>query len=332
VKSIGSLKHMTVLVTSIGASPALAVIKGLTQGATERVSVVGIDCDPYSAGFAACDVGYVSPRIGEKRYCDFVKTIALRHRVSTIFPILEEELFCFSAREADFNKCGIRLVINDGPVLKSFLDKLRLSRLCATLGINVPRTFRSDELISADVRFPLVLKRRSGRRVGDIVIARCTEDLAKAMRAARYELVGQALVRGKEYTTEVVCDCRGETRAVVTRERLQTKAGVCVKARFVHHTQIDSLVNRLTRSFRIRGPFNVQSIETFRGKVYLIDVNPKFPGGGGLTLAAGVNVPHCLLKVAHGLDISDENTHYKEGLIVASLPQEVVLPSPKQEL
>lgn len=316
---------MTVIVTSVGSAPAIAVIKALRRSHSPRIAIVGVDCDPAAVGFPLCDFRYRVPRAQDRSFIARIKGIASKHGVRAIFPVIEEELPAFAAARAEFARSGIALIINRRRTLDLCFDKLGLYRYLEREGIKVPAFFSSADLTRLSRDIPVVLKRRIGRRTQDVIMADTRGDILKAIGAGGHEMVGQVRIKGREYTAEAVCDPRGKLLGSVIRERLQVRSGICVKARFVKHRGIAAQLRRLTRLLRVAGPFNAQYMETAGGELYLIDANPKFPGGGGLTLKAGVNIPLMMLEMALSPGCRAGRADYKDGLVVGSYPEEIVI-------
>lgn len=318
-------KTVNVLVTSVGSEPGMGVIKGLRLSKSPKVKIIGVDCDKIAIGFALCDYSYRVPRAGSRNFISRILEIAALHNVSVVFPILEDELLVFHEARTQFARKDIKLIINNKKTLTICFDKELLYKTCLEEKIPVPKTYNLNELKSGMFDFPMVLKRKAGRRIEDVTIARNENEIRAAIESKDYELIGQQYISGREFTAEVLCDNYGKKVVVVSRERLQVKSGVCVKAKFENRTGINPIVERILSVFQVFGPLNIQFIEDNNGNLFVIDINPKFPGGGGLTLAAGVNIPLYLLKMALGIKYFPKQINYSDGKVIGRYYKEVTL-------
>ena len=66
-------------------------------------------------------------------------------------------------------------------------------------------------------------------------------------------------------------------------------------------------------------------MENKTGKIYLLEINPRFPAWVYLTTAAGLNLPEMLLKACLGQE-TPENQTYKPGIIFVRHSWDEIVP------
>jgi carbamoyl-phosphate synthase large subunit len=120
---------------------------------------------------------------------------------------------------------------------------------------------------------------------------------------------------------------------VVVRERIETKGGVSYKGITVHDDELVHEVIRMVRLIGIVGPANIQAFRPStmaspynrRYSLFFSEINPRFSGALALTLAAGLNSPLLLLKIALGLPVASVVNHTRIGMTMLRYWNEVFL-------
>ena len=127
----------------------------------------------------------------------------------------------------------------------------------------------------------------------------------------------QEFIDGPEFTVDILANEAGHVVSAVPRERLMTKAGMCVKGRTVRMPALLDLSVQVAEAFGLTPRGNVQfKLSQRDGRYYLIEVNPKFGAGLPITTAAGVNMPLLILKMLAGETIEPMVGMYQSGLVM----------------
>lgn len=311
-----------VAVTSSGSAPAVAVIKALKKQRQLPLRITAMDMDSESSGNFLADRGLVIPAPGRADFIDRVIKICRRYRINCLIPIIDEELFVFVANEKRFKSEGIALVVNNPETVRLAKDKVLTAKFCAAKGILIPQTFtpmRIGEIKSAD--FPLIIKPKGGRGSRDVVKVRDGRELRFFSRYFSDFLI-QKFIEGMEYTIDIVASPDGGILQAVPRQRVMVKAGMSYKGRICKDQRLMQYGRKIAAKFRINGPANIQCIVNNSG-IYLIEVNPKFAAGLPLTVAAGVNIPLVLVKLALGKRVSAQELEFKDKLTMLRFWEEV---------
>jgi carbamoyl-phosphate synthase large subunit len=291
----------TVLVTGVGSTPALSVIKGFRQQDTFAVRIIGTDTHARNliAGTAFCDRFYTVPPAGDSGYLPALLEICLREQVQVLIPIVDPELLVVSEAKDRFSMMGVTVVVSDPDTIRVCNDKYATADFFRRHGIPAPETWLVEDLPPAkDLSYPLFVKPRQGMSSRDAFRVNSAEELQQAQARVR-DLIVQRCLIGEEYTTDILADLNGDIVAVVPRLRLATKAGIIYKGRTCHHERLISWGLRIGKALNIKGPANVQCIVTGDDPSYF-EVNPRFSAGLPLTIAAGVNAPLWVLRLIAG--------------------------------
>lgn len=287
----------TVLRTAAGSPVAPFVIKALKQ--IPDIRVVAVDCDPLSCGFAFADRHYAVPRVGAEGFLETMLEICRQESVDLLLPDLDEELALLAAARDRFLALGTRVVVSAPDVIRECTDKYRTFRFFRNRGIATPETWLPEEVgAGQSLRFPLIVKPRSGRGSTGVFKAESRKELEYCLERVTNPLV-QEFIDGVEYTIDTMSDLEGKFLYCSVRERLATDSGISVKGRTVVHPVISEFTQRIVEGLPVVGPACVQGIEDKEG-IKFTEINPRLAGGVPLSIAAGAPILTDLVRLARG--------------------------------
>ncbi|WP_423370305.1 ATP-grasp domain-containing protein [Burkholderia sp. LMG 32019] len=277
-----------VLVTAAGTATAVNVIKSLSQ--TPGVRVVTTDSNERHMIAAPArwnTTHYQVPLASDTdAFVSALVAICEKEGVDAIYPIHDAEILAVTAHRARF-PARVRLPALSADSVRNSNDKLLNFEICREAGLPVPDTIPGSKLQSSDIEHyhALIRKPRSG--VGSVGVRRVTNfDGLDRQADLTDSIVYQQPCTGDEYTIDVLRV--GSDLISVARERLETKAGVCTKARVFVHPNTDALARRIADVFELQGLFCFQVIGDIEsGDLKIIDINPRCGGGTALSVAAG---------------------------------------------
>jgi carbamoyl-phosphate synthase large subunit len=278
----------TVLVTAAGTATAVNIIKRLAQ--IPGIRLVTTDSNPRSliaAPTAWHTTHYQVPLASDAGYVPRLVEICELEKVDALYPIHDSEILAVVTHRNDFPK-RVQLPALTPESVRNSNDKWLNFGICREAGLPVPDTFLGSRLQPHELAEAerLIRKPRSG--VGSVGVRQVTRfDELKPDTDLTEGVVYQTLCSGPEYTVDVLR--QDDCLVAVVRERLETKAGVCTKARVFFDPSIELLARRISNVFDIHGLFCFQVIGAIeRGDVKIIDINPRCGGGTALSVAAGL--------------------------------------------
>jgi carbamoyl-phosphate synthase large subunit len=305
----------TVMVTAAGSAPAVAVIQALRQQSEIPVRVVAADMDPLSVGFHLTPERALIPAASDPDFIPRVLQVCQQHDVTVLFPIIDEELQTFADHAPAFRESGIQVVTNAPETVRVAKDKWLTYLWCRRHGVRMPRTWTPAQR-EHSLSFPVMVKPRAGRGSVGVHLVRSERELEDEL-ARGGDLIIQEYVEGPEFTVDILTDPEGRVLSAVPRERLMTKAGMCVKGRTVSRPQLLELSVHVAEAFPLTPRGNLQFKQSRRdGEYYLIEVNPKFGAGLPITIAAGVNMPLLLLKILQGERVAPMVGQFRSDLVM----------------
>ncbi len=319
---------INIAVTSAGSAPAVAVIKALKRQRELDFCITAMDMDPGSSGNFLAHRREVIPAPDSGNFIGRVIKSCKKYRIDCLIPIIDEELYVFAKNKDLFAKNKIKLIVNSAETIRLAKDKVLTGKFCAKEDIPVPRTFAAGEINKIkDSDYPLIIKPKDGRGSRDTVKINNKKELDFFKGYFRNYII-QKFINGEEYTIDIVASPGGKTLQAIPRQRIMVKAGMSYKGKVVKDTRLMGFAKTVAEKFKIDGPANVQCI-TDKKRIFLLEVNPKFAAGLPLTVAAGVNIPLILVKLAFGLRVSGKELEFKDRLCMLRFWEEIFVPEKK---
>ncbi len=299
--------HPTIVVTTAGSASTSGTILHLR---TRGYRVVATDVDAEAPGLYLADRSYLVPAGDTDEFLPEIRGICVKENAVAIVPLVDEELLTVG------NLDEIAVLTPRPHFVATCLDKYRLMRRLAEVGLGVPETRLASEWLDAP-EFPAVVKPRSGRGSRGVTLCDSAEELNKLVADGPYaadDLVIQEQITGPEFTVSVVVWRDGAVQAVVPKEVI-LKRGVTKFAVTRHNERIVEMCRSVQRELRADGPFNVQLALDTNGEPRIFEINPRFSSTAPLTLASGVDEVTGLLRQATvgGPPLRDD---WREGVVM----------------
>jgi len=306
-------RHWTVAITGINAhaenpGPGMAVARCLVEHPEFRGRVIGLAYDALDAGLYARDYFAASylipyPSAGDEVLLERLEIIHSLEGIDAIIPCLDSEMQNFIRLRGPLADLGIKMLI---PSRDQFTMRAKdhLIELCKRADIAVPKTKIVtdpgffDNPSSDDFEYPLIVK-------GIFYDATIVRNAAEAKQAFAslvhkwgYPCLVQALVGGDELNLAGIGDGTGKLVGHVTmRKRAITEKGKAWAGVTVVDQAMLSVAEKLVAALLWRGPLEVEAIRGEDGRIYLIEINPRFPSWIYLSKAVDRNLPVAVLKL-----------------------------------
>lgn len=297
------------LITSASTRVAYCICKNLSR---HGIQAVMADSDPLAMSFwsrhAASRHVYASPFLDEARFVEDLLMIIDKEKIDVLIPVLEETYFV--ARHRAVLAPHVRIFMAEYEKLISLHDKRSLKSIADRLGVSMPMTVELDGALALgfppDFHFPAVLKPKQGGggwSVMEIDGMSALQRMAEqpGFLPERYlvqekiegPVAGVAmlyrdgvLVASDSYwTVQTYPHPYGQPTVRVSRDFPEASAAL--------KTILDDL--------RWTGPCQADFLhDEARRQSFLIDVNPRFWGSVGQSIARGIDFPYYYYKCAMG--------------------------------
>ncbi|CAN5793152.1 ATP-grasp domain-containing protein [soil metagenome] len=255
--------------------------------------LIGIDIDPLAPALQVCDDVRFVPRFDDPRFMLALVDICLSEQVDVMFPLIDPVIEVLAENRIELERTGAKVSVVSPESARIAADKLLVSAFFRGLGLSTPRTWDFEELDSREALYPLFIKPRRGSASRDAFKIRNAKELM-FFREYVPDPIIQEFVPGPEITTDVVCDLKGAVLGIVSRRRIEVRAGEVSKGVTVHEKEIQDACVRIAEALPAVGPITVQCLVK-DGRPLFTEINARLGGGIPLAIAAGLNVPALIL-------------------------------------
>lgn len=244
-----------------------------------------------------------------------------------VIPNLDAELPLYIKNQENLEKEGIKTFL---PTQEQFdlRAKEHLSKLSDELKIHYPQTIKTtnvDELKDAlkKVDFPAVVK---GNYYKAYIVYNLSDALNKFTQIANewgYPILVQEMVKGDELNVVGVGDGQGGNLGLVAAKKMTTTSmGKFWNGVSIEHKELIEVARKFVEKTSWKGPFELECMVD-GDKIYLIEINPRFPAWVYFATGLGINLPQRLVDFAQGKDV-DRDSNYSAGKIMIRYTYETI--------
>ncbi len=265
------------------------------------IELHGTDVNWLSPGMHRVDRGHIVSRIDSGHYLEDLVRIARKFNIDLLIPLLDPELPLLADGVDQLAQVGCHAVVSSADVVRICNDKMLTYQTLKAAKIDTPKTWTWAEAIKVKRhKYPLFLKPRAGSAaVGNHVIHNFEE--LKTFGRLVDDAIVQEFVPGIEHTLDVYTGFDGIPRCAVPRKRIEVRTGEVSKGVIVKDRRIMAIGKQVAKVLgECRGVVTVQCMVTLRGRIRVIEINPRFGGGAPLAIHAGANFPKWLLQEHSG--------------------------------
>ena len=295
------------------------------------LAVGAFDATHTAAGFSRwCTVRGKLPDPAHDSFGDALDEVLDRYRPRVVIPAHDGTIEVLRARRAELER-RTRLALADEPALETAVDKRLTLEVARSLGIGVPRGVDvrdEDDVRTAvtEIGLPLVAKparswvtsAAGARRLAGGLAGTFDEAmrLVAGMREAGAAVLLQELVPGSR---ESVITCYADGRfaasvALCVRRTYPPLGGSSViRESLPPSPELVEPSHRLVRAVGLEGVSEVEFRRDARGRLVLMEINPRLPATVELAVRAGVDVPQLLYRWALGQPLPAADP-YRNGL------------------
>jgi len=281
--------------------------------------IVAVDNSPLASALSYADRSYISPKIFDPNYVEFLLEVAQECAIKLLIPLNDLEIELLADSVDRFKSIGVELLLPSRRSVEISMDKLEMSCVLSELGFKTPTTYsRLDEakeaLNSGVISFPLFIKARWGAGSQFVERVESLDELELAFPLMKMQiersifanlsksnesLIIQQAIKGTEYGVDIISNLTGNYQMCVIKRKLAMRSGETDKATIISHQALEELSSKLTSSIGASAIIDCDIIES-NGELHIIDINPRFGGGYPFSHAAGVNLPKAIVAWMRG--------------------------------
>lgn len=303
----------TVAITGLDARdnphPGIGVATCLRNEPAFRGRIVGLTYDPLCTGAFRSelfDAVYLMPLPTDPQlaYRDRLASILEREPIDVIIPTLDTEVPLYARLQPWLHAHGVEMFGPSEQAVKS-RSKLLLRTFESEHGIRTPRAapvYDIDAFLAARAfGYPFYLK-------GNVADAVRVDSAAAARTAYNtllsrwgYPVLAQESIRGHELNIAAVAFADRAPEAVAARKLVVSDLGKALASVTIDDPQLEDYAHHIVNALAWRGPCELEIMrEEPSGRLYLVEINARFPAWIALAQAAGTNLVWATVCAALG--------------------------------
>ncbi len=265
------------------------------------LEIHGADATPLSPAIHHVDWAHIVPTIASGFYVEAIEQVVTHEGIDLLIPLIDSELAAVAEARDRLGAMGCLAVISSRTVVQTCRDKIAAFEALRAAKIDTPQTWTLDEALRLRRhKFPYFLKPRAGSAAMGNYVVRDGDELRVFGKCVADPIV-QEFIDGTEYTLDVYTGLDGRVRCVVPRKRLEVRTGEVSKGMIVKDRAIMDVGRRTAEALgECRGVVTVQCMVTPKGRICVIEINPRFGGGAPLAIHAGADFPKWILEERMG--------------------------------
>lgn len=273
------------MITAAGGPAGFCLAKYLKG----KAYLIGLDGSTDSPAQFFCDEVYLVPFASAPDYKEEMLKVIGMTKPDIIVPTFDEDLLFFDSVRDQLD-CFI--LLSPRETIQVCDDKRKTAETFPDI---VVKTF-TLEAARKQRPYPLFIKPAIGRgsKIGFKV--ENDTDLEYALKKVEDPFI-QEWLPGPEVTVDTFADFEGKLLGIAPRIRAQTRGGISTKGLFIKDEQIENACRIVHERLKIIGPTNTQFMKDKSGNWRLLEINPRYAGGLGLSYQAGFDSITPLLTI-----------------------------------
>ena len=320
---------MSVLMTDANGVGGLAIVRSLgKKGIDITVSSARRDAICFYSKYVKNRLIYPDPEHKDVFFKWLCNT--LQDREYDVLISANELMLVLIAENKSLLSKYTRIPIPDLDTIKIAIDKSRLSKFASDNHFPIPKTYFYEELInfssydfsrlSEELGLPLIIKPYIGTAAsGQILVyeTKKIEDIYNKHVKKYGPCMIQEYIRGEKYNVGFIFNFKSKPRRVCVQKTIRqfpVSGGVNVCVETVENNDVLDSGLKLLKKLNYKSIGMMDIIVDERDSTpKLLDLNPRFYASTCLPIAAGIDFPYLIYKLAIEGDI-DKDLNYKVGV------------------
>jgi carbamoyl-phosphate synthase large subunit len=280
--------------------------------------IIGTSNSEWTPGFASCDISLVLPPIESDEYVPFLLDQCRKYDVRGLLSLFDPDVYKLSYYRNNFISFGVIPIIPEQVPTSICFDKLKTYKFLTDINIASPITtdslFEAVEWLKIEcLFFPLIVKPRFGFGSADTFVARNISELKVFFRYAP-EMIIQQYIDADAINVDGLGDLSSRPISVVPWRKLLSRMGETERSITIEADDVVELGKNLITKVGIIGPFDADLFKDKNGKLWVLEVNPRFGGGYPVSQLAKANFPHFIIRMLNGDVFEEFHDCYTRGV------------------
>ncbi len=300
------------------------------KDSTNSVKLLATDCSPYAPALYFADQQFLSPRVDDSSYLQYILDLCKNNKVRAITTLIDPEIEILAKNRSRFIDIGVLPLCPSYDTSILCFDKFKMYEFLTSNNIDTVLTYDSIEnfktgLKDKKIDFPVFIKPRTGSAsVGAEKIMDINQLEEKFESNTESDYIIQELMIGDDLDVDVYVDCiTNKPVAAFSKRKIETKIGGASKTISFKDDALFDLIKKIVPKFGFYGPIDMDFF--YRdGQYYLSEINPRFGGAYPHAYGAGVDFYKMIINNINGVEnIADFGSY--ENDIVMMMYDDVVI-------
>ncbi len=307
-------RKVTIAVTGLNAidspGPGIAVIRALRECFDYDLRIIGLSYEALEPGIYMdnlVDKTYQIPypSSGADALLARLQYIHNHEELDLVIPNFDAELSNFIKISGKLNKIGIATFLPTSEQLEA-RDKLNLFAFCKKNGLLAPpdkQIFKVEKILDAidDFGLPIVIKGKYYEATVATNFDQAQKEYYKISAKWGLPIIAQKFINGNELNVAALGDGLGNTISIVPMKKLYiTDKGKAWAGITIEDKKLINLAKKFIKATKWKGGLELEIMQTSADKLYIMEINPRFPAWIYLSAGVGQNQPVALMKMALG--------------------------------
>ena len=272
---------INILLLSAGTNACYHIARVLKNKFPLNFRIVGADIND---GWLIPTIPYLDsfhkvPYTNSPSYYGEILDILKKEKIDYILPSFDADQKIFFPENKDLTALGVASFGTNLETLEFYSDKNKMYDFLQNKNLPLPKRYCLAEIRPETSYF---IKPIHG--VGSVGARQLAgSEIVKLPDIDNYII--QEICSEPEYTLE--CFSYADDFSSVCRERLATKAGVCVKTKIYKNKELENIGRQFVKNVKTPYIFNLQFMKNSQNEYVITDVNLRTAGGMSLSYAAG---------------------------------------------
>ncbi len=213
--------------------------------------------------------------------------VIVKNNIHIVLPFVDPAIFICAQLKTKLSQ--VFIPVSDEAVCEAMFDKVKANAWFMQHEVPVP---------GSDGSFPMIAKPRKGSASKGLVVIKNQEELSAFKAAYKEEnYLMQRYLDAEEFTVDAYVAKEKKILSIVPRKRLEVSAGESTRSITVKDIEIVDLSKRVLTLAAFRGPITLQFLrEKGTGRLFIMEINPRFGGGVLTSIKAGADSTLMILK------------------------------------
>lgn len=298
--------------------------------------VLAADSQLSAPALVDADVAIQVPSIYSGEYINMLKDLIVKHRIDAIISLNDLELPILAEHKDELEFIGTKVIVSSPEIIDIAFDKWKTFNFFREIGVDTPKTYltikdTTDALKKGELEFPLIVKPRWGSASIAIDIVENEEELQLAYRLQRIKIQKSILkdassadidksiliqekINGEEYGIDILNDFNGNHFGSFIRKKMAMRSGETDKALSVVNDDFSAIAQLIGEKTGHIGNMDCDFFVS-NGRVYYLEMNPRFGGGYPFSHEAGINTPAIYISWLKGENSVEKYNNFADGLM-----------------